>query len=662
LTEALRYVVGTAGHIDHGKTQLVRALTGVDADRLPEEKERGITIDIGFASLDLGPSLRLAFIDVPGHERFVKNMLAGVGGIDVALLVVAADESIKPQTREHFDICTLLGVRSGVVALTKVDLVPADLRELVELEVREFLQGSPLAEAPIVAVSSRTGEGIDALKESLGSVVAGIRPRDASGVPRLPVDRSFTIRGFGTVVTGTMLSGTIRTGDELTVYPHGRSVRIRRVEVHGQEAAQAVAGERAALNVQGADVSDVPRGTLVAAPDAFRPSRLVDARIRLLPTAPMALKNLARVRYHQGTAEIMARVKLLGARQLEPGEEGSVQLRLEGSQVSLPGDRFILRRYSPPLTIGGGEVLDPVPEKHRGAAAAVQERLVRFAAADLGDRLILVADDAGSRGCTVADLQVRTGVPRVHLAPVLQAACEGERLVRVGEGQRALYVTTNERDRLKAEVVSHVTAYHEAHPLEAGLGKEEIRGRVFGKATVDLFRHVLETLEGDGAVVVQGDRVRSATHRLTLSAEEERARSTIEERYRQGGLNPPALEEIYRDSGVSTERAEALYHVLVRDGRLVRVPGGFTYHCDAISQLIERLLNFRHKSETIDIAAFKELSGTTRKNAIPLLEYLDAERVTQRRGSARVIMAPRGHADNPRGGSTSRVPGGPADR
>jgi selenocysteine-specific elongation factor len=649
----VRYVIGTAGHIDHGKTELVRALTGTDTDRLPEEKSRGITIDIGFASLDLSPALHLAFIDVPGHERFVKNMLAGIGGVDLVLLVVAADESVMPQTREHFEICSLLGVRRGLVALTKVDLVAGELRELAELEVREFLEGSFLEGSPVVPVSARTGEGVDDLRRALEEAVEGLEPKDSGGAVRLPVDRSFSIRGFGTVVTGTLFSGTLRQGDELVLYPASRPVKVRGIEVHGQSSTEAVAGQRVAVNLQGADTSQVRRGDVLAPAGVLRASRLVDVQLELLPSAPGPLKNLGRVRYHQGTSEVLARVRLLENQALPPGGAAAAQLRLEEDQVALPGDRFILRRYSPPRTIGGGTVLDPLPRKHRGTAVGRLALLERLRSAGPGERLGLLVDRAGCEGITVADLQVRMGLPLERLRVHLSAAQQEGRVTLVGEGSRGLCMSAGALEEFRTEVIRELEEHHRAHPLETGLGKEELRVRVFGATTVESFRHVLALL-GREDIVVEGDRVRMASHRLRLSAEEEQARSTIEAAFRDGALNPPDLEGVARASGIPSYRADALYHLLVREGLLVRIAGGLTFHRQALDDLRERLLQFRRQNETISIAAFKELSGTTRKNAIPLLEYLDAAHVTCRRGSERVILPPWEEHSPTQGGRSGR--------
>jgi selenocysteine-specific elongation factor len=634
------YIVGTAGHIDHGKTSLVRALTGVDTDRLPEEKERGITIDLGFAGYDLASGVHLGFVDVPGHERFVKNMLAGVGGIDLMLLVVAADESIMPQTREHFDICTLLGVRRGLVALTKIDLVAPDLRDLAELEVREYLDRSPLAVAEVVRVSSRTGEGLDRLRSALAAAVHDLPPREASGPVRLPVDRVFSARGFGTVVTGTLASGMIATGDDLVLYPALRATRARRIEVHGRETAEGRAGERVALNLQGIEAGDVSRGDVVGSPGAFRPSSLIDVRLRLLPSCPAALRDLARVRFHLGTGEALARVRLLSTSPLPAGGEALAQLRLETPQVSLPGDRFILRRYSPATTIGGGVVLDPLPEKHRGAVLPAAARLGQMASSDLAERLVLIAERAGLAGARLEDLRVRCAGSLAQLTASLADAVARRRLEVLGSGERAIYVGAETLARARTALVERLERHHAAHPLEPGMGKEALRTELMRKAPVEVYRHALEALEQDGEVVQEADRIRRAQDTVRLSEPDRAESDRLERLFRGAGLDPPAAEGVLRGAGVDAARTEAVFHLLLRQGRLVRLKGGVVFHAEALAELRQRVLNFAKRSETIDIGEFKALSGTTRKNAIPLLEYLDAERVTRREGDRRRILPP----------------------
>jgi len=634
-------IVGTAGHIDHGKTELVRALTGVDCDRLDEEKKRGITIDIGFAPLAMDGEITLGFIDVPGHERFVKNMLAGVSGIDLVLLVVSAEESIKPQTREHFDICRLLGVERGLVAVTKADLADADMLELVTLEVREFVKGSFLQGAPVVAVSARTGNGLEEIREALRTQALAVRPRSSESFPRLPVDRSFSIRGFGTVVTGTLVAGEMKDGEEIEVYPVGLRARVRGMQVHGKAVTRVTAGQRAALNLQGVDAGAVERGDVVAPPSYMRPSSLLDVELQLLPAAPK-LKDLSRVRFHQGTSETLARVKLLGVAGLEPGGRAFAQLRLETPGMSLPRDRFVVRQYSPSVTIGGGVVLDAHAEKHRGDTSslpAILEALLTGAA----ESLAVHALESSPGGVTAADLVVRTGRTPAEIGHV------ADRLARAGTvvptGDRAgtlLHARWYERHR--QNVLSILAEHHRANPLMIGLAREELRERILPGGAPEIARFVLERMSQAGEVRLEKEIAAAATHQISLGAEEERILDLVESSFRDAGLNPAGLDEIVAGNGLDAARAQRIYHLLLSRGRLVKIKGGTVFHAETLERLKEALWDLRSTRPVIDVAAFKELTGTSRKNAIPLLEHLDAERVTRRRGNDREILPPPGAA------------------
>src|SRR5437867_3089720 len=407
-------IVGTAGHIDHGKTALVKALTGIDADRLKEEKERGITIDIGFANLVLDSDTTIGFIDVPGHERFIKNMLAGVGGIDMVMLVIAADESVMPQTREHLDICSLLHIKQGLTVLTKIDNVERDITDLVEVEVRDFLKGSFLERSPILRLSSLTGEGIPRLIETLREFSKKIEPKDATRIFRLPIDRCFTMKGFGTVVTGTLIAGQVHKEEEVEIFPSERTTRVRGIQVHGRASNVARAGQRTALNLQGVEVSDIDRGMVLTVPGLFKPTSMFDCHLELLPSAPNPIQIRKRIRFHVGTAELMGYVSLLGQERLEPGASGFAQIRLEQPSFALPGDRLIVRQYSPMITIGGGEILDAMPEKHRRADSATLEKLKILKDGSIDDRLMAVIEEAGLRSAEISQL-----VSRLGLAPGL---------------------------------------------------------------------------------------------------------------------------------------------------------------------------------------------------------------------------------------------------
>ena len=614
-------IVGTAGHIDHGKTALVKALTGIDADRLEEEKRRGITIDIGFAHLELAQDLRLGFVDVPGHERFVKNMLAGVGGIDLVLFVVAADESIKPQTREHFDICRLLGIRGGVVALTKSDLVDGEIVDLVRLEMEEFFQESFLEGAPIVAVSSTTGAGLDELRQALERAARRVAEKNAAGYFRLPIDRAFSVKGFGTVITGTLISGAVRKEQEVELYPTGRRLRVRGVQVYGKAAAEAKAGERTALNLADIEPGEMARGMTLAEPGRFRAVTQFDARVDLLGSAK-PLKHRAPVHFHAGTAEIEAEVRMLGSRAaLRPGESTFARIVLREPALVLPGDRFIVRMFSPVVTIGGGEVLDIGGVRYR-AADRPAERLQVLAGAEAGAKVALLVRESGY-GMSVAEIVARTGLA--------ESAIERSRFVDLAAhgwlADRAWF--EGARDRL----VRAVGEFHRAQPLAAGIAKQDLKARELADAPAFL---VDALLAAAAEIAVDGETVRLRTHRVVLKEDEEQAKGKIEQAFEQAGLAAPAVGETLAKSGVEAARARRLLEILIREKRLVRVSAELVLHRAAMERL--RGLLAAHRGTRFGVGVFKDWTGVSRKYAIPLLEYLDREHVTRREGDERLVL------------------------
>jgi len=627
-------IVGTAGHIDHGKTALVKALTGIDADRLEEEKRRGITIDIGFAHLDLpGPeedTLRLGFVDVPGHERFVRNMLAGVGGIDIVLLVIAADESIKPQTREHFDICRLLSVRRGITALTKSDLVDPETLEVVRLEVEEFLRNSFLdaSRAPIVPVSSLTGAGIADLKQALVQVAAEVPARDSTAFARLPIDRVFTMKGFGTVVTGTLISGTVREEDELEVFPNGPRVRVRAVEVHGTRTDQAGAGQRTALNLGGASREQLARGMTLGPPGVFRPTSQLDVELSLLASAK-PLKERTRVRFHSYTSEVMATLTLHGEKQLAPGETAFAQLRLAHPALLVPGDRFILRQLSPVMTIGGGVVVENTPaRKIRNRSEYIS--FLRQVRATSSESLRARVVAAGPAGLTLSDVIARTGWTRQQVASTLAGLPE---IAAVGE----YLILTVALDGIEQQLVSTLDRFHNQNPLVAGMSKEELRGR-FPEVSHEVFSRVLERAAGSGKVELAGDLVRLRGRSVVMKDEESESKKILEAAFQTAGLKVPAMKEVLAGLKVDKARAQKIVTLLLRDKVLVKVSDDLLFHRDALDQLRRLMAQEKTKSSKINVARFKDLTGVTRKYAIPLLEYLDRERLTRRVGDERVIL------------------------
>jgi selenocysteine-specific elongation factor len=724
-------IVGTAGHIDHGKTALVKALTGIDADRLEEEKRRGITIDLGFAHMDLpaanegaasdaakdpaksdparndptrkGETLRIGFVDVPGHERFVRNMLAGVGGIDLVLLVIAADESIKPQTREHFDILQLLGVRRGITVLTKSDTVDAETLEVVRLEVEEFLRGTFLDEPKgdnskadnrksmdpagldaaqsfgksqsIVAVSSLTGAGLEELKRALVAAAGEVKARDSGALVRLPIDRVFTMKGFGTVVTGTLVAGTIRPEDELEVFPTGRQVRVRGVQVHGQATDAALAGQRTALNLAGASTEDLARGMTLAPPETLRTTRVVDVKMRLLPSAPRALRDGARLHFHSYTMETVGEVRLYESRevdptalgsevktpnavrmghpgaagraQLFPGAEGFAQVRLAEAALLLPGDRFILRQISPVVTIGGGVVVDAAPmidpkgvrklEKAAGAAIpAFTQMMEAFGSGRGGAILTGRVTRRGMRGLTLAEAVAETGWRRAEIVETAGALIADRLLVRF---QDRLFAQ-HEFELAQAGVLEAVSGFHKENPLSAGMSKGEIQDELQRALEMapELFAAAVESLARAKKLELVHELVRLPGRGVEMKDEEAESKKTIEEAFAGAGLKVPALQEVIAGLKIDKGRAQKIVTLLLRDRVLVKISEELVFHRGALEQLRRELTGYKTKSAKIDVAKFKELTGVSRKYAIPLLEYLDRERVTRRVGDVREIL------------------------
>jgi len=631
-------VIGTAGHIDHGKSSLVRALTGIDPDRLKEEKERGITIDLGFAYLKSESGLSLGFVDVPGHERFVKNMLAGVGGIDLVMLVVAADESVMPQTREHFAICRLLRIPLGLVVVTKSDLVDAELREIAAMETKELVAGSFLENAPVVEVSTRTGEGMDALKTTLANLARSAPSRSTAGRFRLPVDRVFSMKGFGTVVTGTIASGSVGQDGEVEILPRGLEVRVRGLQVHGDKEARASAGQRAALNLQGIEVADVARGDALVERDWFRPTLMLDCDLEVLSSSPIPVKDLTRVHLHLGTAQVLARARVLGGvKSIAPGERGLAQLRLEAPIVAARGDRFILRRYSPLETIAGGVVLDAYPEKHSIASRKVVERLEALQGSSAASVAARFVGESGALGVSETELGRRLGVGASELEEILSSLLSDGRAALVSRNPRVL-IAKGLVDEMGKRLEAALRAFQKKNPLLGGMPKSELREKGGSGAPAEVFDLILAKLEEKKKLRVAKDLVSTFDHRIQLSEDEFRARDLLVDRYQRAGVKPQTLEEVASEAKLELKLLERIQRVLLKDGTLVQISEGMVFHKDSLSRLKESIRSCKSKRDRIDVAFFKEMAGVTRKHAIPLLEWLDRERVTQRSGNDRVIL------------------------
>ncbi len=634
-------VVGTAGHIDHGKSALVHALTGTDPDRLKEEKARGITIDLGFAHFVDGGT-NFAFVDVPGHERFVRNMLAGAGGIDLVLLVIAADESIMPQTREHFAICRLLDVPAGIIVLTKADLADREMRELAALEARELVAGSFLQDARVIEVSSKTGEGLDRLRAALRDQAAGAVARDPGGSTRLPVDRVFSMKGFGTVATGTLVAGTLTEGQTLTVLPRGLASSARGVQVHGRPHAAAEAGNRVAVNLGSLEVADLARGATLCAPGSLEPTTRCDVTVELLSESK-PLRHGTRIRFHQGTSEVLGRLGLAARRgessgaivELAPGGSAFARIRLELPAVVTRGDRFILRAYSPPMTIGGGVVLDPQPPR---SAFRTSAGIARFQDIDTTvpfERVLMrFVEERGLQGLPRSAAVSRGGVSPGAAEQTVARLVASKAVAAIG----GILVAQRFLDDAAARLIDALKAHHAAQPLSEGLHREEARARLMPRAAPAVFDGVVAPLAASGRLTDR-DRLALAGHSVSLSSDDARLRDRLVQLYFEAGLAPPDTATVRAATGADAATVERLTGLLTRQRVLVRIET-LLFHADRLEALKAeiRALKAAGNEARIDVASFKERYGITRKFAIPLLEYLDRERVTRRVGEARVLV------------------------
>ena len=635
LSQMKSVIVGTAGHIDHGKTALVKALTGIDADRLEEEKRRGITIDIGFAHLELpapdGSAIRLGFVDVPGHERFVRNMLAGIGGFDLVLLEKAADEGIKPQTRAHFDICRLLAIRRGITVLTKSDAVDAETLEVARLEVEDYVRGSFLdsAKSPIVAVSSLTGAGLDELRSALARIASEVASKNATALARLPIDRVFTMKGFGTVVTGTLVAGTIRKSDdeELELFPAGKRVRVRGMQVHGSPAETAIAGQRTALNLAGVTTEEMARGMTLATADTFRLTSRVDVLLTLLPSAK-PLKAGARVHFHAYATETIAEVRLYEIKQLKPGEEAYAQLRFAEAMLLLPGDRFIVRQFSPVVTIGGGVVLDasPLTRRRRAEDAITFLKTMRNGSAEE-----IVAARVGRRGAAGLRLDDIPGEMNICRADAEKLAARAG-LVSCDR----VLVAQDAFAKAKASTLQALEKFQDANPLVAGMSKEELRDQ--GNLGPEVFYGVLVKLAAEKKLEVAGELVHLSGRGVVMKDEEAESKKIIEHAFASAGLKVPSLKEVLAGLTVDRVRAQKIVTLLLRDKVLIKISDELVFHQSTLLDLRHKISALKTTAPKIDVARFKEMTGVSRKYAIPLLEYLDREHVTRRVGDERVIL------------------------
>ncbi|MAE95589.1 MAG: selenocysteine-specific translation elongation factor [Deltaproteobacteria bacterium] len=631
-------ILGTAGHIDHGKTTLIQALTGVDTDRLPEEKKRGITIELGFAPLDLGEGLRLGVVDVPGHEGLVRTMVAGATGIDLVLLVVAADEGVMPQTREHLAICDLLGLEIGVVALTKTDLADDETRELAGEEVRELVEETCLAGAAVIQVSAQTGTGIPELRSALESAAAEARARTPrEGPPRLWVDRRFEMRGFGSVVTGTLIGSPLRVGDTVELQPSGRTGRIRGLQSFGETCSEVRAGARCAVNVQNVPLAELNRGLLITAEGALLRTDRFDAELSWLPSAPAFGNDPSSVELLCGTAERRARVAPIGTESIAPGATGLARVHVDGEPLALlPGDRFVLRGFqrgdTGGATLGGGRVLDVAPPQRRRQDAELARELQLLAGNDPASGLRARVLRAGFAGAPVARLALETGLPQERVRALLTDS--GEEVLPLG---RELWLGKASARELEGRLLSALRAFHDEHPLEPGMPRATLRGALPENVPVAAFEQLIEGLAGEGRIEVEEKVLRAADFAPRLSEREESIAARLRSAAKGAGLEPPTVADWSAELDLPERVLRPILGHLERDGSLVRAPGELWFDKGAIDELRERVIAHLTEEGELPTATYKDMIGTSRKYAVPLMELFDSEHLTMRKGEVRVL-------------------------
>lgn len=629
-------ILGTAGHIDHGKTSLIKAITGTDTDRLKEEKERGITIELGFASLDLPGGQHLGIVDVPGHEKFVKNMVAGATGIDIVAMVIAADEGVMPQTREHMEICSLLGVRHGLIVMTKTDLVEEEWLELALEDIREFSQGTFLEDAPILPVSSATGEGLPELISALDEIAGNIPQRPPSTLFRLPIDRVFTMKGFGTVITGSIVSGKINVGETIMVYPTGITSKVRGIQVHNQSAESAEAGMRTAINFQGLDKTAVQRGEVLSTPGALVASYMVDVSFHYLASNKKPLKNRTLIRFHTGTSEKMGYLILLDQEELAPGQTIVAQLRLDSAVAIVKDDRFVVRSYSPVRTIGGGQVINPIPQKHKRLRQDVVEGLQQLTDDDPEVIISQHIQQAGYGGVSFSHLKIMTNLADKQLDTVLQHLLSTKTITQTDKDNR-IFLHQTTFDKLIQNCGDYLSNYHSDNPLKAGMSKEELKSKFPQLSDPKVFNLILNQMIKGGQITQEENTVRLSDHRVSLGADQADIRQKMLDIYQKGGLQPPYFREVPGMLGADPNHTKEVLMLLVEEGHIVKTKDDLYFHVTAITELKSRLVDFLKANGEITTPRFKEMTGASRKYVIPLIEYFDACKVTLRVGDSRKL-------------------------
>ncbi len=631
----MKYIIlGTAGHIDHGKSTLVKALTGTDPDRLKEEKERGITLDLGFASLDLPDGNRLGIVDVPGHEGLIKNMLAGVGGIDIVMLVIAADEGIMPQTREHLAICDLLHVKKGIIALTKTDMVEKDWLGLVQDEIRDFAKGTFLEKAPIVPVSSKTRENLHELVLEISKIANAVTPKSSNGILRLPIDRVFAMKGFGTVITGTLLTGTISTEQEVEILPRGVKTKVRGIQSHNRAVQRAVAGQRTAVNLQGVEKDELSRGDTIVNAGYLTPTKTLDAKLHLLKQAPRGLKNNSRIRFYNTTQESIGRITLLGTNELAPGQEAYIQLRLEHPVIVQNGDRYILRFYSPMETLGGGMVLNPHTRRHKQATMKQSLESLKILESDpLENKLSIFIAGKGLAGMEEAEAVGSVSADKQEITSTLAALSQKKTVLRVD----SLYVHATHLAALEKKILELIGHYHKDNPLKPGLDKEELKGMLRMRLSPKILSMIIDGLVKKKQIEAEGSKLRLPGFKPARGAVQDEVKGRIVEAIKKGGTQPPVREEFPALFSITDRDAKDLLKLLADEGRTVRINDSLHLDRDVLEKVRADLKKYLEEKKEITMAEFRDLAKTSRKFAVPLMEYFDSQKLTQRVGDKRVL-------------------------
>lgn len=628
-------ILGTAGHIDHGKTALVKALTGVDTDRLKEEKERGITIELGFTFLDLPSGIRLGIIDVPGHERFVKHMVAGAWGIDIVALVVAADEGVMPQTREHLDICKILNVKKGLIVITKIDLVDNELLELVKEDIRETVKNSFLENSPIVCVSSLTGEGIPQLISTLDHIAIEVEEKPSKGLFRLPIDRVFIMKGFGTVVTGTLVSGSISLGENIEILPSYKEGKVRNIHVYNKPVEEARAGQRTALNIQGIEVSEIARGDVIARPKTFIPTQLIDAYLEYLPSATRPLKDRSTMRFHVGSSLATVSIMMLDRDKLEPGEGGFVQLKVDRPVVVAHHDRFVIRGSSIIQTIGGGIVLDPHPLKHKKFSSNIIKELTILKEGSDEEIITQHVIRSGGKGIGLEELLYKIAIPSERINEVLKKKVKSGEILWI-DSEKIKVIERSEYQKLKESVINQLKEFHRKFPMKSGLSKEELRTKLPNDIDIKLYQSLLQDLIRSEQIIMDKDRLMLPQHQIS-DADEKGLIGRVEEAVLKAGLQPPSPKELSEQWGEKEDEIKSIFEYLLRKGVFIKVREGIYFHQVPFEGIKERLLSYLKEHGEITTPQFKDMTQASRKYTIPLIEYFDQIKLTIRLGEKRVL-------------------------